>query len=40
MAHSYRKVKVGLSVRSPIGDGCSFRFEGIEIKDKNYKDIS
>lgn len=33
------QVKVGLSAQSPIGDGCSIRFEGIEITDNNYMNI-
>lgn len=33
------QVKLGVSARSPIGDGCIVRFEGIEIMDNNYINI-
>jgi uncharacterized protein len=34
-----KKVKVGFSAQSPIGDGCISKFEGIEIMDNNYTNI-
>lgn len=34
-----KKVKIGFSAQSPIGDGCCVRFEGIEVLDNNYTNI-